>query len=151
MCTNTHAQTHSYTPKERAERNLWRWRGIHPLQQQPHPTLLLSLWLCPSPFAPFFPSVISSPLKQHLLQSHSLGAPSWCSVHSCMIQCQLPVFTFSTADTQTSWDIFILHQLNDFLEHWRLSTLDQNTAFLHLSLCHAPIEVPFFFFCVSLY
>lgn len=43
----------------------------------------------PSPF--FFLSVISSALKQHLLQPCILGAPLWCSAHSCVIQCQLPV------------------------------------------------------------
>ena len=56
-----------------------------PLQQ--HPSLAVSVSPCHHPFPP---PVISSPLKQHLLQPRSLGAPSWCSVHSCVIQFRLP-------------------------------------------------------------
>lgn len=92
-----HAHMHAHPEGERErerggkKKSLKMKRNTSPSASHPPlpPPLSLSVSISPHPFS--LPhSVISGPLKQHLLQSRSSGAPSWCSVHSCVIQCQLP-------------------------------------------------------------
>ena len=86
LCARASRRAQVQTEKGEKRKSLKMKRQTSPFSGAP-----LSLCPSPPPVTPFPPPpVISSPLKQHLLQPRSLGAPSWCSVHSCVIQFQLP-------------------------------------------------------------
>lgn len=76
---NPHRRTQKHTQKEKTKSLKMKRNPYNPSLSLRLPPLTLS-----------FLSVISHPLKQHLLQTRSLEAPSWCSVPSCIIQCLHP-------------------------------------------------------------
>lgn len=133
-----HVHAHIHTQRRERERER-RWRGIHPLQQPPAlPRLPFSLCVhLPSPF--FYPlcylqSFETAPVTDSRARD-VVCAAAWCSASFPVSHSSLLV----RAQRQTSRAVFILQELNDYLENWEIGG-GGGTRTEHRVLCCSPSE-----------